>query len=267
MYTKTYTVEGPIAYIETTTNGSVNPENSTRCFELYLDESREQTKKVHETQRIFRTLEGRSQCGNAQNIIRKHQNAQRLLRNLTIVIPYAPVLEFPSEWLRTRRDNERFLCLIEAICFLHQYQREVKQMREDGFTMDYIEATIEDYQIAYELAKEVLTQTLHDLKKHSRELLEEIAMMVEVKASEGDQKPHEVIFSRREVREYTKWSDWKVRECMTQLVDLEYIRAMGGSQGKQCAYQISGLIPYNEFSLNGLTSPEKLSEIFQRGSN
>ncbi len=113
----------------------------------------------------------------------------------------------------------------------------------------------------------MLTQTLHDLKKHSRELLEEIAMMVEVKASEGDQKPHEVIFSRREVREYTKWSDWKVRECMTQLVDLEYIRAMGGSQGKQCAYQISGLIPYNEFSLNGLTSPEKLSEIFQRGSN
>jgi hypothetical protein len=232
----------------------------TRCFELFLDESKEQTKKVHETQRVLRTLEGRSQSGNAQHIITKHQNAQRLLRNLTVVIPYAPMLEFPSEWLRTRRDNERFLCLIEAICFLHQYQREVKQTKEDGFMMNYIEATIEDYRIAYDLAHEVLTQTLHDLKKHSRELLSEITVMVEEKASASGMEPHEIVFLRREVREYTKWSDWKVRDCLQQLVDLEYLRITSGSQGKQHVYQISDSVPYHEFSLNGLTPPKILEK-------
>ena len=260
MYTKTYTVEGPIAYLETTTDGMVNPENSTRCFELYLDESSVQTKKVQETQRVSRTLEGLSRCEKAQHIVNKHQNAQRLLKHVKVVIPYAPLLEFPSEWLRTRRDNERFLCLIEAICFLHQYQRETKQLYENGSRIDYIEANLQDYRIAYNLAHEVLTQTLHDLKKHSRELLEEITIMVEEKAVSRKEEPHEIIFSRREVREHTKWSDRKVRECMSQLADLEYIRILSGSQGKLCVYQLSDCAPYHEFSLQGLTSPAALEE-------
>jgi hypothetical protein len=245
----------------------VNPENSTRCFELYLDESAAQTGKVHLMQRVSRTLEGLSRDEHAQHIIHRHQNAQRLLKSVKVVIPYAPLLTFPSEWLRTRRDNERFLCLIEAVCFLHQYQREMKQLYENGSRIDYIEATVEDYRIAYELAKEVLTQTLHDLKKHSRELLSEITIMVEEKADAGGNEPHEIVFSRREVREYTKWSDWKVRECLSQLVDLEYLRPMSGSQGKLCVYQLSDSIPYQEFSLNCLLSPEKLAEKLQKGND
>ncbi len=260
MYTKTYTVEGPIAYLETTTDGAVNPENSTRCFELYLDESAAQTGKVHLMQRVSRTLEGLSRDEKAQHIIHRHQNAQRLLKNMKVVIPYAPFLTFPSEWLRTRRDNERFLCLIEAICFLHQYQREMKQLYENGSRIDYIEATVEDYRIAWELAKEVLTQTLHDLKKHSRELLAEIMVMVEEKATACGEEPHEIVFSRREVREYTKWSDRKVRECLAQLADLEYLRIMSGSQGKLCVYQLTDCVPYQEFSLQGLISPDSLKE-------
>ena len=36
-------VEGPIAYIETTTASVLNAENTSRCFEVYLDESEQQT--------------------------------------------------------------------------------------------------------------------------------------------------------------------------------------------------------------------------------
>lgn len=269
MFTKTYTVEGPIAYLETTTSGNVNPENSTRCFELYLDESKEQTEKVQEIQRVSRTEEGLARFERAQATIKRHQNAQRLLKPLRVVIPYAPLLTFPSEWLRTRRDNERLLCLIEAVCFLHQYQRETKQIqeKEKGLTLDYIEASLDDYRIAWELAHEVFTQTLHDLKKHSRELLEEITVMVEEKADHCGREPHEIAFSRREVREYTKWSDWKVRECISQLVDLEYLRPLGGSQGKLCVYQVGDSAPVPEFSLNGLLSPDKLREIVEYGND
>jgi len=258
MYTKTNTVEGPIAYLETTTDGMVNPENSTRCFELSLDESKDQTRKVHARQKSDRTIDGLSRHDRSHRIVKKHQNAQRLLAGLKVVIPYAPLIEFPSEWLRTRRDNERFLCLIEAICFLHQHQREVRQVGGSGEPVPYIEATVEDYRLAYELAKDVLAHTLHDLSKHSRELLDEIIPMVEEKAEKARCERHEVIFSRREVREYTCWSDWKVRECLSQLVDLEYLKTLGGSQGKTCVYQVSDCAAGPDLSAQGFTSPEEL---------
>jgi hypothetical protein len=54
---------------------------------------------------------------------RMHQNAQRLLDPVAVVIPYATLLTFPTSWLRTRRDNLRLLNLIEAVVFLHQFQR------------------------------------------------------------------------------------------------------------------------------------------------
>lgn len=260
MYTKTYTVEGPIAYLETTTNGAVNPENSTRCFELTLDESREQTRKVQSTQRYSRTIEGLKLRDHTETLRRKHQNAQRLLAPLNVVIPYAPHLEFPSEWLRTRRDNERFLCLIEAISFLHQHQREHHTIEENGHSLRYIEATIEDYRCAYELAKEVLSHTLHDLKKSSKELLEEIIALSSERGEKAGKKPQDVVLSRRDIREYTKWSDWKVRDGVNQLVDLEYLRVAGGSpsQGKVCFYQLPEDLPDIGFSLRGLTTPDEL---------
>jgi hypothetical protein len=261
MYTKTYTVEGPIAYLETTTSGMVNPENSTRCFELSLDESKEQTRKVQEMQKAARTLIGREKKETGQQVMKKHQNAQRLLSPCAVVIPYAPLIEFPSEWLRTRRDNERFLCLIEAISFLYQHQREVKKSGEADEALEYIEATIDDYRLAYDLAKDVLSQTLHDLKKHSRELLEEIMAMTRASAAALQRDPHEIAFSRRDIREYTSWSDRKVRECLSQLVDLEYVYLVGGgSQGKQCAYQLPERIPDPGFSIDALTSVDQLKE-------
>jgi len=266
MQTKTYTVEGPIAYLETTTDGEVNPENSTRCFELFLDESEEQTEKVQAAQRTSRTRDGLSRTDRAQQIVKKHQNAQRLLEMVNVVIPYAPLLCFPSKWLRTRRDNERFLCLIEAICFLHQHQRERHTSEDSGCPLSYIEATVEDYRLAYELAKDVLSHTLHDLRKHARELLEEIIAMAGKKATEAQREPHEVFFSRRDIREFVNWSDRKVRECLSQLVDLEYIALVSGSQGKACHYQLPESVPKMEFAIQGLMSPAELEGKLSCGS-
>ena len=57
MRTRHYEVEGPIAYLETTTSSRINHENATRCFELHLDESEEQTRRIHHRQRQSRTEE------------------------------------------------------------------------------------------------------------------------------------------------------------------------------------------------------------------
>ena len=155
-------VEGPIAYIETTTASRLNAENTSRCFEIYLDESEEQTRRIHECQRAARGV-GRLGRSDRQKILEKHHNAQRLLEPVKVVIPYVDILTFPTRWLRTRRDNERFLSLIEASAFLHQHQRSCRSCRQldvpDGEEISYIEASWEDYCLAYELAQVVLKST------------------------------------------------------------------------------------------------------------
>jgi DNA primase catalytic core len=51
-------IHGPIAYMESTTDQHVNPENANRCFELYLDETEAQTRAIFAAQRRSRSLDG-----------------------------------------------------------------------------------------------------------------------------------------------------------------------------------------------------------------
>jgi len=79
MRTKVFTVEARAAFIEATTASSVNHENATRCFELQMDESEEQTARIHARQRLLRTERGLALRQHADAISRRHWNAQRLL--------------------------------------------------------------------------------------------------------------------------------------------------------------------------------------------
>src|SRR5262249_61874435 len=94
MKTKVFTVEARAAFIEATTASSVNHENATRCFELAMDESQEQTARIHERQRLLRTEAGLHLRQEADAIVRRHWNAQHLLDPLPGVIPYADRLTF-----------------------------------------------------------------------------------------------------------------------------------------------------------------------------
>ena len=194
MRTKVFTVEARAAFIEATTASAVNHENATRCFELSMDESPEQTRRIHERQRLMRTERGLDLRREAEAISRRHWNAQRLLEPLAVVIPFADRLTFPSSWMRTRRDHARFLNLIEVSAFLHQHQRE----RRNGAIL----ADVDDYAAAYSLAASVLAETLSDVKKPLREAYERIRGL----CGEGDGT-----ISRREIREALAVPDSTVR--------------------------------------------------------
>ena len=101
MYTRHFEVEGPIAYIETTTNTTLNLENATRSFEVSLDESKEQTIRIQTAQRESRSPEGIIRRQQTDGIRRRHHNAQRLLEPVAVVVPYQGLLRFPNHWLRT----------------------------------------------------------------------------------------------------------------------------------------------------------------------
>ncbi|MBL0379324.1 MAG: hypothetical protein JKP90_06565 [Desulfofustis sp. PB-SRB1] len=63
---------------------------------------------------------------------------QRMLMPLAVVNPYAEYLNYPSHSLRARRDHKKYLGLIRAVAFLHQYQREIQTVEVDGTPVEYM---------------------------------------------------------------------------------------------------------------------------------
>lgn len=257
LMTKVFVVEGPIAYLETTTDPKINHENATRCFEIVLDESPEQTRRIQSWQRAQR-LPSRQDRRKVQEGIRtRHHNAQRLLEPVLVFIPFVEHLSFPSRWLRTRRDNERFLCLVEAITFLHQHQRERGQT-EDGST--YVSANLEDYRLAYTLAKDVLASTLHELSREARDLWELLKeWLPTISPNAGD-----VTFTRRDVRQVTDLEDHRLRQALGELVDMEYLDSGNVRQGKTARYRLLvGEDPRVPPSMRDLTTPDELERLWR----
>jgi hypothetical protein len=109
-----------VAMVMSGTNYHINPENSSRCFVIHTDESREQTLRIYEHQRKKYSLE-KIQTGGptAERIIQQHHAAQQLLQKKNIVNTFAQFLDFPVSSIRMRRDHDRFLDLIASVCFLH----------------------------------------------------------------------------------------------------------------------------------------------------
>jgi DNA primase len=264
MTAKRFTVRGPIAYLETTTQSYLNQENTSRCFEIPLDESADQTRRIHLHQRRARSLWGLKRNISKDTIRRRHHNLQRVLQPVRVVIPYAEHLTFPAASVRTRRDHERFLSLIEAVAFLHQFQRVQRTASHKGKEVKYIEATVEDYAIAYQLALRVLWVSLDELSRWGRELVESCRRQVEEgRSHQPDLKATDFHWTRRQLREYLGWPDKRLRACLDELVSLEYLQTLDGSKGKAFVYRLNPDFSHSPKAL-GLLTPEQLESKLKR---
>ena len=254
--TKMLEILGPISYMESSTSATINPENLNRCFELYLDDSQAQTERIMAAQRRARTLVGISQDHRRESVLARHHNAQRLLRPLKVVTHFADHLKFPAQWLRTRRDNERFLSLLEIVTFLHQYQRPVKTS-PDG--VEHVETTLEDYRITHGLARTIFTQTLQDLGKPGKDLLDQIKEMVRDNTTKLRIEVKDYAFTRRTIREHTRMPDYTIKRAIRELEELEYLDVRRSGQGGTHRYRLT--TQHTALSgLDGLTTPEELAE-------
>ena len=258
MTTQCYEVEGPVAYLETTTNPYLNPENASRCFELYMDESEEQTRRIQHQQRKQRLFCEEDLDNMAEEIRQRHHNAQRMLKSQKVFIPYADKIQFPSQWLRTRRDNERFLCLIEVLAFLHQYQR---QRGETDSGKPYVLANLDDYKMAYELAQEIFASTLHELTRDARALFE---MVLEWAKSKESKSPQSLIFGYKDLRPVTNFANHRLRRTMAELVEMEYMLQTQCQNGLPAQFRLLVTdLGQSGSRLAGLTTPEELKALLQ----
>jgi DNA primase len=241
LITQEYRVEGPVMLFVTTTAIEVDEELMNRCLVLSVDENREQTAAIHRLQRERRTLQGLIRKQAREQLIHLHRNAQRLIRPLAVVNPYADRLTFPDRTTRLRRDHEKYLTLIDTIALIHQHQREVKTTTHQEQNLEYIEVTLDDIARANAIAHDVLGRSLDELPPQTRRLLGELTRLTLARAKTQAIHTKDVRFARREVRDAIGWGDTQLKIHLARLVEMEFVvchRAPIG-QGQGFVYELA----------------------------
>jgi DNA primase catalytic core len=238
LITQQYRVEGPVALLVTTTARDIDEELMNRCLVLSVDEGREQTRAIHQLQRDRRTLEGLIARRDKEALITLHQNAQRLLKPLDVLNPYAQFLTFPDQTTRLRRDHEKYLTLIDTIAFIHQHQRPVKTAQRGTQSIDYIEVTLSDIELANRIAHDVLGRSLDELPPQTRRLLKLIDGFVSTECERLKVQRNEFRFSRKPLRTATGLSDTQLRLHLERLVQMEYLLVHRGQRGQSFEYEL-----------------------------
>ncbi|MEW6087085.1 MAG: toprim domain-containing protein [bacterium] len=259
--TDVYTVKGPTAIMITTTyNENFDYETYNRFIILTIDESIEQTRLILEKQRQNQSIKGIILKREKEEIRTKHHSIQRLLRTLEVVNPYSEQLSFTDAVLRARREQPKYLSLIKTIALLRQYQKEIKTGYAGDDSFEYIEVDLKDIEAANEIANQILGHSLSEMSPPSRLLLIEIKKLVDKIREEENLLPEKCIISRRDIREWTRWSEYQIRTHITELEDLEYLIPVSGKQGKRFTYILAwdGQGSDGEKFILGLKDIEKL---------
>ncbi|MGC0776959.1 MAG: hypothetical protein WCD68_07110, partial [Candidatus Acidiferrum sp.] len=261
LITHQYRVEGPVMLFLTTTAIDLDEELLNRCLVLSVDEERAQTQAIHRKQREAQTIEGLLARHERVEVLRVHRNAQRLLKPVLVVNPYARELTFLDSRTRTRRDHMKYLTLIRAIALVHQHQRPRKTVTHNGEALEYIEVALDDIATANRLAHEVLGRSLDELPPQTRRLLLFIDEMVSAECERQKIERVDFRFSRKDVRAFTKWSDSQLKRHLHRLEELEYLLVHHGGRGQSLVYELvfEGQGDSGKPVLPGLIEIEKLT--------
>ncbi len=207
--------EGPTVIVQTTTQNHLHPENETRVFPIYIDESEEQTGRIVGS--ILREASGESvDPEERERVLQGWRDAVRLLSPSAVVIPYAERIEIPNFPIRIRRDAQRLIDVVRVISWMHQHQREKDS---EGRIL----ATEDDFKEALELVSESLRRAWQTLTPAEETVLEVIVKLPEQLRKQG--------FRRRDLK-IPGVSDRRIKEVLKSLTDTGYLDC-DGRQGPQ----------------------------------
>lgn len=245
------------------TRYDINPENTSRCFMVNVDESREQTKRIQKIQRIkkYSLTRNREKSDLVPEIIRKHHAAQRLLEPVVLNNTLGRYLDFPDRLMRTRRDNDRFIDLIASVCYLRQYQKE----RENEGGVEYIEFDLADYEIAYRIMVEgVLSSSLLELPRGAVVLYEAVRKLAQKEARKKGIEVHEVTLTQREIREHTGFGHTWLKTHLRHLCDYEYVLLIrGGAARSKGHYRLRADEDIESINISMIPTPAEMKQYIE----
>jgi DNA primase len=269
--TQTISQDVVVSLFMSTTASDINPENASRCFIVNADESEEQTERIQKAQREKYTLARYfEKKHDVPGIVRKHQAAQRILRNVVIVNDYGKYFRFPKTLVRTRRDHDRFVDLVVSVCFLRQYRKETKMMNDPrtGAQTEYIECDIEDYRIASDIMKAgVLDATYADVPKSLIRFYEELRALYGSTAKEKGLKITEAGLTQRDIRKKIAWIGAEsIKQYLRKLTYLEYLQAGGTKRrGARNTYLLVADEPMDHIDISMIPTSDELAENIEVG--
>lgn len=225
-------VEGPVSVSGCTTQEQIYEDNANRSFLIYLDESKEQDRRVMEYQRKISAGKVNTDEEHAARELLK--NCQRILEPVKVINPWAEQLHIPEEVLKPRRTNNHYLQFIEVVTHYHQYQREQKADEETGEV--YIETTLEDIEEANQLLKEILLRKSDDLSGACRNYLESLKMYLIGKKQKQ--------FTSREMSLKLRIPLTTIKRYHLDMYNSGYLRVMEKDKYKGYQYEI---VSYEEY--------------------
>ena len=225
-------VEGPVCVSGATTNTQIYEDNANRSFLLHVDETPQHADKVMHYQR-------RQQAGlineSEQNAWRELlRNAQRLLRPVKVINPYAIELDIPQCVFKKLRTNIHYLRLIEIITFYHQRQRNWKK-NKNGIL--FIESSLQDIEWANYLIKDSLLRKSDELSGQVRQFFEGLKELA------GSNKGS---LYAKQIREHFRMHPMKANRYLRELEQRGYLQMIGGNRKAGYEYEISAWDEYDK---------------------
>ncbi len=232
-------VYGPIQFFATTTEIDVDDELLNRTLVVSISDDQAVTEAIHDIQRKKQTLDSIRDRKGQKAIVALHHAIQKLLKSVVVINPFANQLRFITSKTRTRRDHQKYLNIIKAVTFLHQYQRHIKSVDIDGEEITYIETSVEDIRIANAIAHKVLGNCLlEDLPPQSQQLLYKIHRMVREKCNAVGIGQPLFRFTRGDIGRYSGWSLSQLKTHCKRLEELEYMIKHKGGKGLRTEYEL-----------------------------
>lgn len=217
--TITMQVEGPICLAGTTTREKLYEDNANRSILIYLDNTKEHKESIMDYQRKLSA--GNIDHKKEDELKEFFKDMQSVLKPVRVRNPYAEMLKIPETVFKPLRTNAHYLAFIETVTFYHQYQRK-RGASENG--EEYIITEIEDIEWANYLLKDVLLAKSDELTNACRSFFENL--------KEKQQKSGKQSFYRSDVREWMQINPHNLRHYLSQLMQYDYIKIVGGSKHK-----------------------------------
>jgi len=215
---------GPTCFISTTVEMVVDEQLETRTWALSVDESEEQTRRIHEFQALLDMKPW---------LVEEQGRAAQVIQNIVIggshspisvIVPFSDKISFPTGDRRTRRDRPKFLSLIKAVAYLYQGQRPM--VTHQG--KDYIVAFPIDFYMALEVGMKTLKETLLKLPRSLQETLEICGKL----EREGE------LITNKNVAKRMNFTTSSASRYLNDLNDLGYVSLIQGGRGALKVYEV-----------------------------
>ena len=213
-------VKGQFSSLSATTKGETYEDNMSRSFLIAVDESKEQTQRIIENQN--KRNAGEIDPKESQKAVQFIQSMVRNLKHYEVINPYATKLQLPEKVHKIRRLNEMYQAVIKQVTFLNQYQR---QLTKDNQLI----TEIEDIEQATEILFESIILKVDELDGSLRQFFERLKKYVKNDNEE---------FILRDIRQDLSISKTQIFRYIQTLLELEYIKQIGGYSNKGIRYKI-----------------------------